>query len=140
MVVVVIVVVVVVVIVVSGAIWYNIVQYALHKNCVKIHNFFIISAYSAILTVFVLENKLIAIEIALPFTTANEIRCINQVRSYTSSMADALRLPRLPKKLSVNLPSTPNVWTIISWKSNLSVRDAYLNRFQNSASLEAALT
>ena len=42
-------------------------------------------------------------------------------------------------KTNVNLPNTPDVSTAIDWKSNLSVREAYLLRFQYSASLADAL-
>ena len=43
----------------------------------------------------------IAIEMALPLTIANEIRCISHVRPRTSPLADAMRFPKLRQKASV---------------------------------------
>ena len=77
---------------------------------------------------------------ALPLTTDNEMRCINHVRSRTSPLADAMRLPKFRMKTSVDSSNTPDASTAIGWKSNLSVREAYLLRFLDSASLAAVLT
>ena len=76
---------------------------------------------------------------ALPFTTVDEIRSVSHVRSLMSPLADAMRLPRLRMKTSVDSLTTPDISTAIGWRSNLSVREAHILRFKDSASLAAAL-
>ena len=62
-----------------------------------------------------------AIEMALPLTTDDEMRCISRVRSRTSFLADTMRFPRLRKKPSVDSPNTPDISTAVGWKSSLSI-------------------
>ena len=55
----------------------------------------------------------IAIEMALPLTTNNEIRCILRAGSCTSSLVDTMRLPRLRRKPNVEWPNTQDGSTAI---------------------------
>ena len=64
----------------------------------------------------------IAIEMALPLTIANEIRCISHILSHTSPFADTMWLPRLRRKTSVDSLITPDVSTAIGWTSSLAYK------------------
>ena len=84
------------------------------------------------------RRKDVAIEMELPLTAANKIRCISHVRSHTSSLADTMWLPSLRRKSNVESPKTPDVSIAIGRKPNLSVKDSYLLCFLDPASLAAA--